>query len=621
MPSCKKTLDRQPTDFISPEDFFSRKENLNAALAGVYATLKNNALYGDNYQHVITTTTDELVYTAAGTTPKIAYYNATPADAEAASMWSTLYTGIDRANLVLENLESPEGLNETDKRHIKGEATFLRAYFYFMLTQWYGDVPLRIKSTALPTDTNFPFTSAKNVYDWIISEMTISEELLADQKITSFTYRERVTQSAVQGILARVCLYAAGAPVNDTKRYAEASKWARAVINSSFHKLDPDYTNVFKLLLKDQYDAVSRESIWEVGFNVNSAAPEQSSPGQVRVGIPTTADAAGNNEGRLFVYPRLYRTYESFNYTNATNAPQETTPDQRRDWSVAPFKYSGTAPTKTLIPFDQYYTRYPGKFRREEENAPRIATQSPTNMPIIRYADVLLMLAEAENEINGPTAEAINAVNQVRARAYGELSGKKIITSISVTNGGANYITIPTVTITGAGGIGATAEATISDGRVTAIKITSPGNLYPQNSTITITAGGGTGATATLTYNGNGALGGSSTIDKQAFRKAIQNERLMELNGEFLRRQDLKRWGILEQTILQMATEIASGSEDLKPDNTNVVPRAVLPFAPSGVTLTHYTTPAGAISANDIYLPIPQREILYNTQAKQNPGY
>ncbi len=622
--SCKKLLETEPTDFISPDEFFSSKENLKASLTGVYSILKNNALYGDNYQHLITATTDELVYATSGNVPKIPWYNATSADAQVASAWATLYTGIDRANVVLSHLNTPAKITEEEKRHIEGEAKFLRAYYYFMLTQWYGNVPLRIKPTQSPEETNMPFTASKAIYDWVIDEMTAAEGLLHDQKATAFDYTERVTQTAVQAVLARVCLYAAGAPVNDNSRYADAAKWAREVINSGLHQLNPDYTQVFRLQCKDQYDATYKESIWEVGFNVNAAMPEQSSPGQVRVGIPTTSDIAGKNDGRLFVYPRLYRTYESFAFTTATNAASDASPDQRRDWCVAPFKYSGgdaaTPPAQNAVAYNLYYTRYPGKWRRSEENEPRVATQSPTNYPIVRYADVLLMLAEAENELNGfPTPEAIGLVNQVRARAYGELNGSKIITGIEVTNQGAGYTSAPAVTITGEGGTGATALAVISAGRVTGIRVTNPGKGYPANTTVTIAGSGG--ATARVILNGDGALSAAQTAGKEAFLKAIQDERLMELNGEFLRKQDLKRWGILQSTIRQMGIEVIAGSSDLKPDGTPVVPAAKTPFAPSNVTLTHYTNPANNISDKDYTLAIPQKEMLYNNQAQQNPGY
>lgn len=628
--SCKRVLETIPSDFVSPESYFTKKANFEAALNGVYSVLGTNNLYGDNYQHLVTATTDELVYATGGSIPKIPWYNATSADPQVGSVWSALYDGVDRANVVLEYIDAPSDLKETDRKHIKGEAIFLRAYLYFMLTQWYGDVPLRLTPTNSPADTNMPFTPTKEIYDWVIDEMTVAEGLLSDQKATDFQYTERVTQTAVQAILARVCLYAAGEPVNDTKRYEDAAKWARLVIQSGIHQLNPNYRQIFKLQAKDQYDLTYRESIWEVGFSVNSEAPEQSAPGQVRVGIPTSSDVVGRSDGRLFVYPRLFRTYEPFRYTTATNAIQEVSPDQRRDWCVAPFKYSGggitVPPTIAPVAYNLYYTRYPGKWRRTEENEPRLPTQSPTNYSIIRYADVLLMLAEAENALStNPSPEIIELVNRVRRRAYGESNGK-IITGINVNSGGTtNYNQVPIVTINGAGGTGATAVAILTAGKVSSIRVTNPGENYPANTTVTISpapGGNGAGATASVVLNGNGELRPDQTVDRGTFLKAIQDERLMELNGEYLRKQDLKRWGILVSTIKQIRVDITTGSSDIKSsDGIPVVPPAIVPYAASNVTKTHYTYSADNISDKNIFLPIPIAELLYNNKAKQNPGY
>ena len=628
--SCMKVLETTPSDFVSPDAYFTKKANFDAALSGVYKTLGSNNLYGNNYQYLITATTDEWVLAQGGAVARTPWYNASSADVPTGNMWTTLYDGVDRANVVLQYIDAPSDLTETQRRHIKGEAIFLRAYFYFMLTQWYGDVPLRIKATDSPSDTNMPFTPTKEVYDWVIDEMIVAEGLLAEQKASNFNYNERVTQTAVQAILARVCLYAAGEPVNDTRRYNDVIKWATEVINSELHQLNPDYRQIFKLQAKDQYDQAYRESIWEVGFSVNQSAPEQSAPGAVSVGISTTNPIVGASNGLLFAYPRLYRTYETFPYTTATNAIQETSPDQRRDWCVAPFKYTGgsttVAATMAPVAYNLYYTRYSGKWRRIEENTPIHVSQSPTNYPIIRYADVLLMLAEAQNALSTapPTPAMIELVNKVRRRAYGEFSGK-IITAINVTNGGTvNYTQIPTVTITGAGGTGATAVAVLTAGKVSSIRVTNPGQNYPSSTTVTITppsGGAGAGATASVVLSGNGELRPDQTLDQGAFFKAIRDERLMELNGEFLRKQDLKRWGLLVSTIKQMRTEITSGSIDIHPDGLPVVPPCIVPYAAASATKTHYTHPADNISDKNIFLPIPIVEILYNNQAKQNPGY
>jgi hypothetical protein len=617
--SCKKFLEPKPTDFLTPVNYYQTKAQLDLSLNGVYQTLAQASCYGEIYQYTITNATDESITNFNYTTPGVSFYNATAANADVINFWTNLYTGIERANLLLENINVATDITDVDRKHIKGETTFLRAYYYFLLTQWYGDVPLRIKSTGSAVDTDFPFTGTKDVYDFVIAEMTTADDLLADQQTDKFNYTERVTVTAVEGVLARVCLYAAGNPVNDTKRYNDALTWANKVISSGKHKLNPDYTQIFKLESADNYDLTNREVMWEVGFSWDLANTGRLTASQVRVGIPTLAISVGKIFGWTNIYPRVFKSYESVINPAAPVPNQDLSPDLRREWNCPVFTWTGgdatVLPTPSYFAYNNYWDRYPGKWRRQYEVViPRDNNNSPRNLPVIRYADVLLMMAEADNEKNGPTQTAIDAVNLVRKRGYGEnLQGKSIV-KINVTNGGTGYTTTPTVTISGGGGSGATAIATISGGKVTAINLTSLGSNF--NSIPVVTISGGAGSAAA----GSAVLSDASlTPDKYAstdiFRKTIQDERLRELNGEFFRRQDLKRWGLLISTLKTMVNEATVGSTDKNPDNTPVIPAVASGSRPK------YIAPGNNITTKDIYLPIPQTEMTYNHLAKQNAGY
>lgn len=619
--SCKKILEPTPTDFMVASTFYKKKANLNAALAGVYAALGSNSLYAETYQCHITSGVEEAVMFQSSTAvPKIGYYNATVADNEAARLWANLYAGIDRANQVLENIDAPEDITEDEKQIIRGETVFLRAYYYFLLTQWFGDIPLRNHSSAGAADAHLAFTPTREVYDFIISEMETAAGLLSEQTADKASSFERITVTAVQAILARVCLYAAGEPVNDKDRYQDAARWARLVVNSGVHRLHPDYREVFRLQLRDQYDLTYRESMWEVGFHHNPTAPETNAGKHIRVGIQSTNDIVGRCDGWIVVHPRALRMYASNNLVAVTgtsrNIARDTTPDVRRDWNIAKFKYSGgsatQAPNRNIQAYQNYWGRYPGKWRREEELPPH-DVRSPANIPIIRYADVLLMLAEAENEINGPTAEAVDLVNQIRKRAYQEDQFGQMLDSIQLTSGGSGYTSIPKVTITGGGATeNATARASISGGRVTGVYLSGLGYGYSSLPEITIT-GVGTGAVAEAVHISDSRLLPSQYASPEAFRKTIQDERLRELLGEFLRRQDLKRWGLLESTVKLMANDAENGDNVLQ-----IVP---FPSNQSSPAKIHFVLPAEHISSKNVLLPIPQREMLYNSLAEQNAGY
>ncbi|MFT4093208.1 MAG: RagB/SusD family nutrient uptake outer membrane protein [Niabella sp.] len=620
--SCKRILEPTPTDFLDAKTFYAKKANLDAALSGVYAVLGNSALYGEIYQYNITAGTEEgLVFLSSYSTPRAGYFNGTSASSEMASLWTILYTGINRANTVLENIDVPTDITEEERAAIKGEAVFLRAYYYFLLTQWYGNVPLRTHSSQSADETNIAFTASKDIYNFVIEEMTLADSLLAGQTADMFTSNERVTQTAVEAILARVCLYAAGNPVNDASRYQDAASWARKVINSGLHQLNPDYRQLFKLQLTDQYDNVNRESIWEVGFYVNTSSSEQNSGKYVRVGIASSNDLVGRCDGYVLVPPEGLKAYYAKNLVAVVgttgSVTNDTTPDSRRDWNIAKFKYSGgsttVVPNKTALSPTNYWGRYPGKWRREEELAPHDPTRSPANIPIIRYADVLLMLAEAENELNGPTSEAVDLVNQIRKRAYQEETSGKMLDSIRIINGGSGYTSAPTVTIAGGGATtGATARAIVSGGTVTGIYLSGLGSGYTSLPTITI-SGTGSGAVAEAVSLTDYRLATEQYASQEAFRKTIQDERLRELLGEFLRRQDLKRWGILEATVQQMGNDAENGNASL-----GII---AFPSTQTSPAKVHFTLPASNVSSKDVFLPIPQKEMLYNNLAEQNPGY
>ena len=262
--SCEQALNTEPTDFLSPQFYYSNETELNNALNGVYDVLGKNAMYngGDG----LSTTWDVADETFTSAPFGTQVYNYEPGDAIVNEIWKNLYQGIERANALLENIDKPE-MNETSRASIRGQAKFLRAYYYFVLVQNYGDVPLRTKTTASVSDVNYARNPSGEVYDFIIKEMEESATMVPD--IISYNFAGRITQSTVWGILARVCLYKAGYPNNDAAKYADALKWAKKVIDLGYHELNPSYRQVFINLIQNKYD--TKESIWELEFFTTGA--------------------------------------------------------------------------------------------------------------------------------------------------------------------------------------------------------------------------------------------------------------------------------------------------------------------------------------------------------------
>jgi hypothetical protein len=552
--SCE-ILDTKPTNFVDPSLYYTNETQLNSALNGIYDELGRNPFYASVYPTVFASDTDESTYTGSSGS-NIYSYNPVNSDGNVGNLWAQLYTGIDRANLLLANMNRAKGVSEASMRHIEGEARFLRAYYYFILTQWWGDVPLRTTPTTQASDGQFPFTPSKDVYDFVITEMTAADDLLRDQLPTAFAYNERVTNTVVEGILARVCLYAAGAPVNDNKRYAEALTWAKKVRDSGLHRLNPDFKQVFINMSADAYDLTYRESMWEAGFTYNPSIGTLREQAQTNIGIQNSNNSVGQSNRLVQGTGVLYKSYES-TITYSTTAPitplTDVALDLRRDWTLAPFSYTTTgtvtqATVPTEVPWtasNRIWQRDCGKWRRQYEVVlPKNATDNGRNWPILRYSDVLLMLAEAENEVNGPTTTAFDAINQVRRRGYGLL---------------LNPAPVPAPPAAGA------------------VNLTG--------------------------------------LSQAALRQAIRDERMRELAFEALRRQDLKRWGILVDKVTETATFAISGSPDRL---SNGLQR--IPAAPT-TDQVNYTFYRPNVDANDVLLPVPIVEIINNKLAKQNPGY
>jgi hypothetical protein len=593
--SCKKALNTVPTDFIATQYFYNTEAQLDNALTAIYELLGRGPTYRNDGVSLFNAfnCTDEMYMINTAVSDNPANYSYSSSLAGINNLWVAMYEGIQRANLLLANIDKATVSSEAARNNIKGQAKFLRAYYYFLLVSNFGDVPLKTLPTASVLDVNYTRTPAAQVYDFIIKEMTECDDLV--YPITNYTYNGRVTKSAVEGILARVCLYKAGAPNNDVSKYAEAQKWADKVVASGLHSLNPDYSQVFINMIQDKYDI--KESIWEAEFETTGAAdgnPKSGGWGNA-LGIRQLNTALGYSTGATQVHIRQYNRYENN--------------DLRRDWAIAPYHWlndMATANTKVLWLPSEISNRYPGKFRREYElQAQRITNYNSTNGPILRYSDVLLMAAEAENELNGPTQKAKDLINLVRERAYGNGRGLK---TINLVNGGAGYTSVPAITISGTGSnaiaglLPAAATATIAGGKVTAITVVDRGTFFNAAPTVTISGGGGAGATATatLTSNVDAGLLPAQYASKDVLRTTIQEERARELCFEGTRRNDLIRWGILISTMKDLANEI------------NLI----------GTTAYKSAALAGSnISEKYIYFPLPLRELTLNPLLKQNPGF
>lgn len=603
--SCKRFLDTKPQDYLTPVNFYDTEEQLNFALAAVYSPLGDAALYGGRIGRS-GLDADDGFYDRSTDITGVSSYNVAAADPNVRSWWATCYRGINRANLLLANINKPS-MNETARAVIEGEARFLRAYYYFMLASNFGGVPLLLDPTENVESTAVPRAPLKEVYIQIIKDMEEAEAKVKTAQ--SVGHGGRINKSAVRGLLARVNLFMAGLPLKDESRYAEAHKWAKMVMDDATHQLVPDFSQVFINYAADLYDI--RESIWEIEFFGNTQDVYREA-GQVgtNLGLAYNSDAAANNDpnqgygyGFLNTTGVLWEKYE--------NPTSLYSYDLRRDWAICPFTLgAGNPAVETPRPITQIYQRDAGKYRRSYERVmPKEKNYSPMNYPVLRFSDILLMFAEAENFLQkGPTEAAVEAVNRVRRRGYGKyLNGygqvSESIKTLTLTNGGSGYTAPVTVTISGGGGVDAKATATVAGGIITGITLTNPGKKFTGNPVIQINGGSGTGASAaaTLTTAAEADLKPEQIASQIIFLKTIQDERSRELAFEALRKGDLVRWGLLVENMKIVYTHILDAN---------------LPASLDYVQWSYRN-----VSQRDVVWPIPAYDMGLNSALVQNAGW
>lgn len=442
-------LDVEPT-IMNPGTFYSTENELRYGLASVYGVMGREDFYGQSYSLKISNA-DDLCYQNRGTvdvTPE--YYNIGTSDETVYKAWTTIYEGIKNANAFMVDTRD----SKLDKNHIYwAEAKFLRAYYHFLLAQAWGDVPLKTKNITGPGDADIQATKQEDVLKWCVAEMEDCANNYFKTDSVALT-PSRVTLGIAEGILARVYLFMAGATVeglDKTQMYTKAAYWAKRVIDRDNYKVNPDYSKVFINMIMDKYDIEYRESMWEVEFFGDRSAPDKWTNGRIGdvIGLQSNSNKSNFSEWNCnYSYAlfnaslKLWYLYWKEDMIVGEKEKPNRLLDARLNWNIPVYNYAGNEkkgylPSIHKTPYsgkdlsskdsDTYADstilagmRNVGKWRREgiyegRRDAKMLCTA--INFPILRFTDVLLMYAEADNELNGPTQGAYNCVKRVRDRA------------------------------------------------------------------------------------------------------------------------------------------------------------------------------------------------------------
>ena len=300
--------------------------------------------------------------------------------------WRGYYRGIFRANTAIEGIPKVN-MDETLKNRLIGESKFLRAHYYFYLVRWFGDIPLITRPLVESEYYAQPRAPKAEVYNLIIQDLKDAIEVLPEKSQYSAADLGRATKGAARGVLAKVYL-----TIGD---FINAEKYALDVINSNQYALFANYSRIF---LPEGEN--SSESVFEIQATALEESYSGATPYNMIQGVRGTP-----NLGWGFNTPsdQLIAAYEPG--------------DPRRDATIL---YVGEVlPDGSGIVQDNpemLNERYNQK--AWTPNHPGLQDNGPSNIRILRYADVLLIAAEALNE-NGKPAQALVYLNQVRDRARG----------------------------------------------------------------------------------------------------------------------------------------------------------------------------------------------------------
>jgi hypothetical protein len=384
MPSCKDFLEEDPKDRVSIDNYYKTQEDAISAVNAIYSHLNSQSgdtfggVYHSSFWVTVGLASDEMLNNQAGevNAGQLSDFTYTPDNGLVFDVWKQHYKAITLANIAIERIPGIS-MDETLRTRLVNEAKFLRGLLYFDMVRMFGKIPLLLKEVEPLTP---PVAEVEEIYTQIIADLTDAEALPAEQA----DGRGRATSGAAKAILAKVYL--------TRKEYDKCADKALEVINTNDYELWDDYADVFKINNRG-----GKEAIFSIGFGDAGGGISFWEVAQFNVRllpkILTDSGVTNNTQGWQVPTSALAAAYD--------------TDDERAAVTVFnKFDEDGKD-----FGFDKYYFR-----KYWDRDVEPKAEGSVQDFPLIRYADVLLMYAEASNEDDN-ISDAHDYVNMVRNRA------------------------------------------------------------------------------------------------------------------------------------------------------------------------------------------------------------
>ena len=376
--SCKDFLETESPFGASVVSFYSNEEEADIALTSCYNILNADfdQIYGLNIDALgmycgdlaQSGRTTELDYTPFESNAQ------TGAENTLDNIWKKLYSGIYRCNIFLEKVEGIDFSEPATKNRMIAEATFLRGYFYFELTKIFGDVPLVLE--VLTADESYAGRDPKaQVMAQIETDWLATADVLPLKSEYSPGNAGRITKGTVQGYLTKFYVY--------EKRWQEAISWADQLIASGEYGLHEEYFDNFEIAHENGLESI---------FEVQCKSFTDSELANCHYDLEAFE---GTTNPRGFTAP-------STDYYNSFQQRPDGTDDPRADLTCEFSIISVSLFTSV-------------KYNRPQDPQPTEQYDGELNYKLMRYADFLLLYAEALNE-SGQTDAALAAINQIRER-------------------------------------------------------------------------------------------------------------------------------------------------------------------------------------------------------------
>ena len=384
-----------PETSLSSAIFFTKEADFQQAVNGAYVPLRSivndrawllgemhsdNTYYARNPLFGATEQQEDIADFAIPTA------NGVTSNTHVLNQYRLDYQIIARTNQILSKIDEVE-FDANSKNNLKGQALFLRAYAYFELVQYFGQVPLHLTPVIGRSDAALPLSSEEEIYAQIVKDADEAIKLLP---LKSKQEPGRATSGAAQTLLANVYMV--------QKKWAEAEKLLKEVVNSNEYSLMPAYADAFSTSTGNKNN---KESVFEVQFMEGSAGlngtflynfmPRDILASELVTITGTTNPQPLSGEGNNIPTPDIIAAYEAG--------------DTRKDASIGLVTLSGSPRTNKVYPYIKKYAK-----------PHALHNNHGMNWPIYRYSEVLLFLAEALNE-QGKAAEAAIHLNKVRSRA------------------------------------------------------------------------------------------------------------------------------------------------------------------------------------------------------------